>query len=297
MPFTVLVKGLTIGLLNGFLLSIASVVLFIYNLIFLNKLPKNVISPSTILITGANSGIGKALAERYAKQGKTLILVGRDEGRLKEVQQICEKKGATVVIKSVDVTDKDKMASFITSADNTYKIDLVIANAGVSPESLGFHPAEIQNYVYTMYDINVFGVLNTIVPVIPLFKERKQGQIAVVSSIAAYAPKTSAYASSKAAVTQLGLALRSDLSSSNIRVSVIVPPFVRTPMTDKNKFSMPFIMNADDFVAVVQQGLSKDDPVISPYFMYLATFFLHSIPPALSAILFKRSPAKRAKKD
>jgi len=297
MSFRVVLEGLTIGLLGPILAYIFSVILFLYNLFpSFKSLPKSIQNPTTILITGANSGIGQSLAESYAKEGRTLILTGRNEDRLKVVQQICEKKGATVEIKSIDVTDKENLSNFIVSMDEKYNIDLVIANAGVSAETLGHHPAEIQNYIYTLYDINVYGVLNTIIPLIPRFKSRQQGQIGIVSSLMCYVPAGAAYASSKAAVTHLALSLRSDLSSSNVRVNLIAPSFTKTPMTDKNKVQMPLMMSADKFAALVISGLSRDDPFIAPYVPYLASYILHSIPPALSAILFTRGP-KRIKKE
>jgi len=294
-----LLKGLLLGVSTSLLLLLSSILLFIYNLVLslFKPVPKNISSPNTILITGANSGIGKALAEEYAKPGKTLLLVGRNQERLNEVKGNCEKKGATVVTQSIDVTEKEKLSEFILTNDKKYKIDLVIANAGVTAATLGADVRDIPSYIYTLYDINVNGVFNTIMPLIPVFKERQQGQIALMSSLMSYLPTAAAYSSSKAAITHLGVCLRSDLSSAGIKVNVVAPPYVKTPMTDKNNFSMPLLMTAEDFAAFTVKALARDEPVIAPILPYFGGWLLHIIPPALSAILNERAVRKRTKKE
>lgn len=288
------IKGFGLAFITSTLVLILSALLFVYNLLrsFFTSPPKFVRDPTTILITGASSGIGKALADEYSKPGKTIILLGRDESRLADTKKICEKKGARVVTKSIDVTDREGLKKFLVSTDEQYKIDLVVANAGVSQGTLGVNISEIQDYIYTLYDININGVLNTIMPLMPAFKARRQGQIAIVSSLMSYVPNSSAYSSSKAALTSLGLSMRSDFSSYNIHVSVIAPPYVRTPMTDKNKFSMPLIMTAESFAAFAKQGLAADEPIVCPFLPYFATWLLHCIPPSLSSILLQRAPKR-----
>jgi len=293
-----LLKGLVLGISTSFLVFISTILLFIYNVVLspFKRVSKSIYSPNTILITGANSGIGKSLAEQYAKPGKTLILLGRDVTRLTEVKAICEKKGATVVTKSLDVTEKEALSEFIVSVDQKYKIDLVIANAGVSAATLGADHRDIQNYINKLFDINVYGVFNTIMPLIPIFKARQEGQIALVSSLSCYLSTKAAYASSKAAITHLGLCLRSDLSSYNIKVNVIAPPYVKTPMTDKNNYHMPLMMSSDEFAAFTMNALARDEPVIAPMLPYFGTWLLHILPPVLSAILSEKPVRKSVEK-
>ncbi|MGI9450133.1 MAG: SDR family NAD(P)-dependent oxidoreductase, partial [Geminicoccaceae bacterium] len=114
---------------------------------------------NSILITGASSGIGAALAERYARPGRSLALQGRNRERLNAVASTCNAKGATTTTKSIDVTDSDAMADWITEVDQRTPIDIVIANAGIS--GLGDHDP---NPVRTLFRVNVEGVLNTVQP-------------------------------------------------------------------------------------------------------------------------------------
>ena len=142
---------------------------------------KNPKAPKNILITGASSGIGSALAVEYAKDGVTLLLMGRDENRLRKIAVKCREKGAEAEISVVDVTDRCAMHDAIFDLDNKYPIDLAIANAGISGVSGGAEdPTE---EIYNGFNVNVNGVLNTILPAAEKMKERKFGQIAIMSSL------------------------------------------------------------------------------------------------------------------
>ena len=139
--------------------------------------------PKVILITGASQGLGEGLALKYAKPGVTLGLTGRNKQRLNAVAEACAAKGAHVLQGNMDVTDRDEMAAFILKLDDASPVDLVIANAGVSEETAGV-AADVVAATRTLYDVNVGGVFNTVLPLIPRMKERKRGQIAIMSSLA-----------------------------------------------------------------------------------------------------------------
>src|SRR5262245_5812718 len=136
----------------------------------------------TVLITGASSGIGKALAAHYAREGSRLALLGRDQSRLNMVAEECRKLGASVVqVKSLDVRNRAEMSAWIRGFDEATPIDLVIANAGVmagTPPGGEIEPADA---AYAVVETNVLGVLNTIQPLLPAMMSRRKGQIAIIS--------------------------------------------------------------------------------------------------------------------
>lgn len=246
-----------------------------------------------VLITGASSGLGAELARVYARQGITLSLTGRDEKRLHATAKRCEGRGSRVVIKKLDVTDAEGLKGWILERDNDQPLDLVIANAGISAGTGGGRENEEQSRA--ILDVNLTGVLNTIHPILPRMLMRQSGQIAIMSSLAAFrgfagAP---AYCASKAAVRIYGEALRGDVRHRNVRINVICPGFVKTPMTDVNRFKMPFIMSAAKAARIIKAGLAKDRARIAfPWPVYLAVRFLAALPPCIMDFLASHLPRK-----
>lgn len=219
-------------------------------------------SPKTILITGASSGIGAALAEIYAAAGVHLLLLGRSTERLQTVAKQCEQRGATVAIVSVDVRDADAMKQCIQTHDAKTPIDLVIANAGVSAGT--FDGMESDAQVRAIFDINVDGVINTVMPLVSRMSERKRGHIAIMSSLASFHPFPSApaYCASKVAVRFWGESIRGLMKSHGVTVSVLCPGYIKTPMTDVNTFHMPFIMSAEKAARIIKNALDKKRKLI-----------------------------------
>lgn len=251
--------------------------------------------PKVILITGATSGLGAALAEAYARPGICLALTGRNAERLKAVADICQTKGAEVLTAIMDVCDRAVIAEWIQSIDQKHSIDLAIANAGVSAGSAG--GGEEEEQTRTIFEINVGGVMNTIFPLIPLMSRRGRGQIAIISSLAGFRglPGVPAYSASKAAVRVWGEALRGDLYRKGISVSVICPGYVVTPMTDRNDFKMPFLMTAERAAQIMQRGLGKGRARIAfPWPTYVAVWLLMTLPSFLTDAIVRRLPKKKA---
>ena len=155
---------------------------------------------SGIVITGASSGIGEALALDYARPGVALALTGRDAARLEAVAAACRAKGATVAADTVDVVDRETFAAWLTAFDDAHPVDLVIANAGISIDKDNSSLDDFSVIRKTL-DVNVGGVLNTVEPLLPRLIARKQGQIAIVSSLASFIglPYSASYNASKAA--------------------------------------------------------------------------------------------------
>jgi NADP-dependent 3-hydroxy acid dehydrogenase YdfG len=247
----------------------------------------------SILITGASSGIGTALAVAFAGPGVRLVLGGRSTERLASVSQTCRARGAEVEATAVDVVDRSAVAEWVTAADRRRPLDLVIANAGVSGGTL--KGSESGDQAREIFAINIDGVLNTVFPILPAMLERKRGQLGLMSSLAAHRgfPGAPAYGASKAAIKVWGEALRGDLAPKGIGVSVIMPGFIKSAMTDANDFPMPFLMPADRAAGIIRRGLEANRARIAfPRPMATAAWFFGLLSPALTDSILARLPKK-----
>jgi short-subunit dehydrogenase len=250
-------------------------------------------TPQTILITGASSGIGEALALAYAGPNVTLALHGRDAGRLEQVAEACRNCGAATVLHTGDVTQAVPLAEWIRDVDSRSPIDLVIANAGIS----GGTARGIEGIDQTrrIFAVNVDGVINTVMPLIAPMARRGHGQIAIMASLAAFRgmPGAPAYCASKAAVRIWGEGLRVELAPKGIGVSVICPGFITSRMTAVNDFHMPMLMTADRAAKIIMRGLARNRGRIAfPRPMYLAARLIAALPDFLIDPLLRRAPRK-----
>jgi short-subunit dehydrogenase len=216
--------------------------------------------PRAILITGASSGLGAALARAYATVGVTLALSGRDSSRLARTVETCRLQGASVHSAIVDVGDADAVARWIAEIDGAHPLDLVIANAGISGGTGS--GGESDEQTREIFKINVDGVVNTALPALARMAARGRGQLAIMASLAGFRglPGAPAYCASKAAVRIWGEALRGEYHPRGVHVNVICPGYVETPMTSVNKFPMPFLMLVW-LIATLPPGLV--DPLIA----------------------------------
>eukprot|EP00808_Paulinella_micropora_P011638 g60093.t1 len=237
--------------------------------------------PKVIVITGASSGIGEALAERYAAKGVTLALTGRDKERLNMVAYTCKARGAEVVMGVLDVTDQKAMHQWLVALDEERPVDLVIANAGVTVNTSNTHHS-LASAVDTVFGTNVLGAFNTVMPLVPRMKERKSGQIAFMSSVSGYGPCRGMfdYCSSKACIKVFAEAFRWLLYRDGVHVNVLLPGFIRSPMTAANKDHMPFLMDMAPCIDKMVDGLAQDVPVIHTHwhFSLLAWMLLQVLP-------------------
>ena len=208
-----------------------------------------------IWITGASSGIGKALAEKFAEENWKVAISARRENLLNDIAQ-------TENISSfpLDVTDdskvKETFSKIIREFDN---LDLCVFCSGAYDPKL---EQEInKEQIRKIMDINFFGVLNCIKSVEEYFKNKKDGHISIVSSVAAYRglPNSSGYGPSKAALTNLTESLYFDFKKYNVRISLISPGFIKTPLTNQNTFSMPFIKSPEFAANKIFNGLTKSN--------------------------------------
>jgi short-subunit dehydrogenase len=245
------------------------------------------------LITGASSGIGAALAEVLARPEVTLHLSGRDAGRLEAVAAACRARGATVEAAVLDVRDADAMAGWVRAAG---PLDLVVANAGIS----GRAPkggAERSEMTRAIFDINLGGVLNTVLPAIELMAGQPEGadgvrgRIAVVASIAAFmaSPDSAAYCASKAAVHGWVVASALQARRRGVVLTSACPGFIRTAMTAGNRFPMPGLMDADRAARIILRAVAAGRMrVVFPWWMGCAARLAGMLPQRVLAAVVAR---------
>ena len=249
--------------------------------------------PRSILITGGSSGIGAALARCYAGPGVTLALGGRDSDRLESVAGDCRIAGAEVRTRLISVTESEALRDWIVECDDHAPLELAVANAGISAGTGGGGETETQTR--EILATNVDGVVGTLLPAIERMRPRRRGQVAIISSLAAFRgfPGAPAYCASKAAVRVWGESLRADLAAEGIGVSVICPGFVKSAMTAVNDFPMPFLMETDVAAQKIRHGLSRDRARIAfPWPLYAAIWGLAALPPGLIDGVMRRLPRK-----
>jgi short-subunit dehydrogenase len=236
---------------------------------------------TSILITGASSGIGRALAMNYAGVGVHLALAGRHAERLEEVAAKCRAAGAITTTASIDVRARDEMQRWVHAIDDRHPIDLAIASAGITT-GLGMgRLREDPETVRAAISINLLGVLNTVDPVIERMCLRGHGQIAFVGSIAAVRglPHSPAYCATKAAVHAYAEALRGGLTPQGVRVSLIIPGFVSTAFNEDLVGPKPLAMSDSRAAQIIRRGLERRAPVIAfPRILYFGAHLLRLLP-------------------
>ncbi len=249
--------------------------------------------PKSIFITGASSGLGAHLALEYAADRRTLHLSGRNEERLNKVAAECLEKGAKVFTYLFDTTDETAAKEALEKADARAPIDLLIANAGVSAGVIGDH--ETGEATRRIMNTNIFGTLNMILPALELMKKRKKGHIALIASLAGYRGMAScpAYSASKSAVKALGEALYGQQKPNGICITTVCPGFIETPLTDKNRFKMPFLMKPTKAARIIHKHLNKRPATIGfPAIMVFAAWFGSCLPAWIALPIFARFPKK-----
>jgi len=248
--------------------------------------------PRHILITGASSGLGAALALHYAGPGIRLSLHGRNLDRLSQTAKEAQNRGALVFLHQGDVCDEADMAHWVLACDDEAEIDLVIANAGLSG---GTARGESATQVARLFATNVAGVFNTIQPIVPRMKKRQRGQIALISSLASFRgfPTAPAYCASKAAIRVYGEGLRAEMAPHAVEINVVCPGFIKTPLTDVNPFPMPLIMKVDHAARRIRRGLIANQARIAfPLPIYWVVRLVAALPQALMDFIALRLPKK-----
>jgi short-subunit dehydrogenase len=210
-----------------------------------------------IWITGASSGLGRELARQYAEAGHRVCVSARSTDALDELAENCSEGQGEVHPFGLDITDMEQVSDvFNRIVERVGVPELCIFNAGTHTANsvVSFD----RNVFRRLIDINYMGVINCLQATVPVYLGQGCGEIAVVSSVAGYRglPNASAYGASKAALINLCESLQPELAAANIKLRLINPGFVRTPLTDLNEFPMPFLMEVDDAAARVIKGLA-----------------------------------------
>jgi len=238
--------------------------------------------PKSVFVTGASSGLGRGLALHYAQEGATVYAVARRKPELEALA--AEAPARRVVPVPIDVTDAEELVRSIHDAEAASggALDLVIANAGVG------WPTSARKMDWTwvkkILDVNVTAACVTVGAALPAMVARDAGQVVAVSSLAAFRgmPGNAAYCASKAALHVFMESVRVDLRGTGVKATTIYPGFVKTELTAKNKFPMPFLMELSEAVRVMARGIDRGKATIAyPLPMVAFTRGLHALPRAV----------------
>ena len=210
----------------------------------------------TIWITGGSTGIGKSLAIKFANEGWNVAISARREELLSQLSE----KYENISSFPLDVTDKLKCKEIFNQIKNKYEsVDICFFSTGTwnPKKEKDIDVEQIEN----VFKVNFFGTLNTIKAVEEYFKSKKGGIITIVSSIAGYKglPNSTGYGPSKSALNNLAESLYFDFQRFGVRICLVSPGFIKTPMTDKNNFKMPFLKTPEYAAEKIYNGLIKQN--------------------------------------
>ena len=249
--------------------------------------------PLKIIITGASSGLGKALARHYASLGSTLGLIARNKPSLESL--VNELPDTASIFYDIDVRDAESMRSAASDFIQRYGCpDIVIANAGISQGTLTEY-AEDSKVFESILATNVTGIVNTFQPFITVMRTQGKGNLVGISSVASYRglPGASAYSSSKAAANSYLESLRVEMYGSGVSVITICPGYIVTPMTANNPFQMPFIMTAETAAKKIVHIINhKKIFSVIPWQMGIVARILKLLPNFVYDRLFSIMPRK-----
>ena len=240
-----------------------------------------------IWITGGSSGIGRALALKFAKEGWQVAISARRKDLLNEISEL----NKNISPFPLDVNDKEKCKEIFEQVKNKYQnVDICFFSTGI------WDPKKEKDIdvdqIEKVMKVNFFGTLNCIKAVEEYFKNKKNGHISIVSSVAGYRglPNSTGYGASKAALNNLVESLYFDFGRHNVRVSLVSPGFIKTPMTDKNEFRMPFLKTPEFAADKIYNGLvnSSSFEIDFPKELTLILKLLKILPNRLYLYLIKK---------
>jgi len=237
-------------------------------------------------ITGGGTGIGRALAMRLAKQGWTVVVSGR---RPEPLQETASQAPDRIHARPLDVTSLAAVRQAVAAIEQAHgPIALAVLNAGM------YESVKLDTFKAEVFDrhmrVNYLGVVNAMDALLPPMRARRAGHMVLVASVAGYRglPLASAYGPTKAALINLAESCKSMFERAGLKISVCNPGFVDTPLTENNKFPMPFLMNVDDAAAALEHGIQKGKFEIAfPTRFVLILKFLRALPYALYFPLIK----------
>lgn len=247
-----------------------------------------------VWITGASSGIGRALALRMAREGWRVAASAR---RVEELEKLKREANGEIAVYPLDTTKPGDVANTVARIGQEMgPIATAVLCAGTYEPVLARELAAEK--ARPVFELNFMGTVNCLEALIAPMRARKAGHIAVVASLAGYfgLPTSAIYGGSKAALINMAEALRPDLALDGIKLQIVNPGFVKTPLTDKNEFPMPFLMEVDDAVEAFYRGLQSDRFEITfPRRFSLVLRLVQMLPYRLSLALTAKTMPKRAK--
>lgn len=238
-------------------------------------------------ITGASSGIGKALAERLLRDGYRVAVSARSADALAE---LASSHPGKIGVYPLDVTDAAAVKQVFAAVEGEMgPVDLAVFAAGSYTRDYAkdFDSARTRQ----MFELNVLGTASCLETVIPAMTARRSGHIAVVASVSGYVglPGAATYGATKAALNVMCEALYPELERSGVKITIINPGFVDTPLTKKNDFPMPFLVSSEEAADTIAKGLAKGKfEIIFPWKMAIAIRFLHALPHSLRFALTRK---------
>ena len=253
--------------------------------------------PRLVVITGASSGLGLALAHHYLERGATVAAIAR---RAELLQALSEQFPGQVEVYALDVCDAVSLQTVAQDFIARHGVpDIVIANAGVSIGTLTRHAEDNDVFQHVM-DINVLGAVKTFQPFVEAMRAAGHGRLVGIASVAGFRglPGAGAYSASKAALISYLESLRIEMRNSGVKVVTVCPGYIRTPMTDINPYPMPFLLEADEaarrIAHVIEQGESF---AVVPWQMAIVGRVLKLLPNWLYDTLFAKAPHKPRNSD
>ena len=238
------------------------------------------------------------MAQRYAQAGTRLSLTARDSGRLQQIGELCRQAGAEPDWHAADIADAQAVVPWLTDCDARQPIDLLIANAGIGGSAvIASDCGETLDAAQKIISTNIQGVANTVIPLLPRFVARGKGHVVIMSSLAGYIglPHSPLYSASKAAVRVYGQALRRLLARSGIRVTVVCPGFVETPMSASVPGPRPMIWSVERAADRIVRGVARGEREISfPWTLVALARIADALPDGLVDSFFARNRRSRA---
>lgn len=238
-------------------------------------------------VTGAGTGIGRALAKRLAQSG---WIVAASARTARDLDSLAAEVPERITAFQLDVTDEQAcVATAAAIAASLGPIELAVFNAG------SYFPTTAENFSVANFrktvDVNLMGEINCMGPIVPAMIARRSGHIVLMASLTGYVglPTAASYGATKAALISVAQAFKPDFERFGVTISVINPGFVKTPLTDKNTFPMPFLISTDAAIDHIMRGIdSKRFEIAFPWQMSAAIRLLASLPNWLKFAITRR---------